>query len=104
MLWKRVDALKKGSLKELSQQTGIDCQKFKNQRTGNIIPKADDLYKIARALNTSMEYLLSGEQQKIYDARVTAIADWLSEDEGRISAMEKIIFGEKAGRSSLVVG
>lgn len=69
-VWKRVDSLKQGSLVDLSAQTGIDCQKIKNQRTGNVTPKADDLYKIAVALNTSMEYLLTGN-----DSRTPSIVD-----------------------------
>lgn len=101
--WERVDKereKKRITLEQLAAAIGIKHQSIRDQRSKDLIPKSETLYKMSIALNVTMEYLLAGVTQYKYDARVRAIADWLSEDEGRISAMEKIIFGEKAGASS----
>ncbi len=104
-LWQNVDRCRESygyTLADLSSFTDIKEAKLKNWRTRMAIPQADELYRIARALNTTVEFLLTGQKMnETYDIRVRAIADWLSEDEGRVSAMEKIIFGEKAGQSSV---
>lgn len=47
-------------LKEL-EKLGISPQSISNWKTRNTIPKADDLYKIAKYLNVTMEWLLTGE-------------------------------------------
>lgn len=47
-------------LKDL-QNIGISPQLISNWKSRNSIPKADDLYKIAKFLNVSMEWLLTGE-------------------------------------------
>ena len=47
-------------LKEL-EQFDISVQTISNWKTRNSIPRSDDLYKIAKYLNVSMEWLLTGE-------------------------------------------
>lgn len=47
-------------LKEL-EKINISPQVISNWKSRNSIPKADDLYRIAKYLNVTMEWLLTGE-------------------------------------------
>jgi transcriptional regulator with XRE-family HTH domain len=50
---------------DLINITSISKTAISNYLTNNRIPKAEELYKIAKALDTSMEYILTGEEYKI---------------------------------------
>jgi transcriptional regulator with XRE-family HTH domain len=45
----------------LSKQTGIALSTINSWFSKNIFPKADDALKVAQALNTSLDYLMSGK-------------------------------------------
>ena len=61
-LWTRIDALKGDmSLTELAGKVGIKYQRMKEQRSSGRVPSADDIYKISKALHSTMEYIYSGE-------------------------------------------
>jgi len=47
-------------LKEL-EKISISPQVVSNWKSRNTVPKADDLYRIAKYLNVTMEWLLTGE-------------------------------------------
>lgn len=47
---------------QMSQQTGIPRSSVQNWRNGKIFPTADKMYKIAKYLNSSVEYLLTGRE------------------------------------------
>lgn len=47
-------------LKDIIEATGIPQPNISAWKTRNSFPKADDLYKIAKYLDVSMEYLLTG--------------------------------------------
>lgn len=65
-IWNRVDLLKGDlSLSDLAEKVGIKYQRMKEQRSSGRIPSADDIYRIARGLNTTMEYLYAGEGQGV---------------------------------------
>lgn len=52
-------------VKELSQKTGIPKRSLDNYlREKGSMPQADYVVKIAKALNTSVEYLVNGETEK----------------------------------------
>jgi transcriptional regulator with XRE-family HTH domain len=83
--WNRLDDLRAqlniATLKELSLITNINYRKINGQRTNMSIPKSEDLFTLATALNVSMEYLLTGEpvkdNKKFYPIRIEVIADKL---------------------------
>ena len=51
------------SVKEL-ESLGYTPQIISNWKSRNTIPRSDDLYKIAQAIGVSMEYLLTGNDEK----------------------------------------
>jgi len=62
-LWQRVDVRREVlgfTLDNLAKESGLQTQKIKDQRSRNILPKSETLYKLATALGCSMEYLISG--------------------------------------------
>lgn len=50
------------SLVPFIESIGIDYEKYKSQRRYNILPRADEAVKIARALGVSVEYLVTGKE------------------------------------------
>lgn len=63
MFWNNVKELldlKNLTQKELSALTGINLGTLKNQICRNVIPDAESAVKIAKALNTTVEYLVTG--------------------------------------------
>lgn len=89
-VWKRIDE-KKGdmSVKELSELTGIKYQLLKDQRSRDIIPKAVDLASIARALNTTMDYVMTGRNFR--SAFLEYIPYLEKASDGDLSAIRKIL-------------
>ena len=64
MFWDNVKELldfKNLTQKELSAITGINLGTLKNQICRNVIPDAISAVKIAQALDTTVEYLVTGE-------------------------------------------
>lgn len=57
---------------KLANHIGKNKQVFTDWKNCNIIPKADDLYKIAKFLGVPMEYLLIGEN--VMNDEVAAVA------------------------------
>ena len=57
------DLLKRKGMKvaDLSRITGLTSTVFSEWKSGKSIPKTDKLIKIAKALNTTVEYLVTGE-------------------------------------------
>lgn len=49
------------TLTKLMKASDVDYEAIKRQRVDNRIPKTMDALKIAEALNTSVEYLVTGE-------------------------------------------
>ena len=62
-IWNRVDELRAGPLTDLCKKIGISYSRIKRNRTDCRIPSAEDLYALAKGLGTSMEFLLTGEEQ-----------------------------------------
>lgn len=60
------DLLKRKGLKvaDLSRITGLKSTVFSEWKSGKSIPKTDKLIKIAKALNTTVEYLVTGEDSE----------------------------------------
>jgi len=79
--WIKIDELNPYStLVELIKNAGLNYGSVKTQRTNNRIPTAQAIYKLAKALNTTMEYLLANEKDvidKLYPKSISDIADKL---------------------------
>lgn len=48
--------------KDFADTIGINIATLKNQMTRNIVPDAESAVKIASALNTSVEFLVTGNE------------------------------------------
>lgn len=67
--FKRIDELiklNKTSQKDMCISIGISAQAFTNWKSRDSIPSADAALKIAKYLNTSVEYLLTGIESDEY--------------------------------------
>ena len=62
--WKLIDRVNPyKSISKLAEVAGINYHNIKQQRTDCRMPKTEDLYKLAKALNKSMEFLITGEEE-----------------------------------------
>ena len=61
------------SQKELSARTGINLGTLKNQICRNVIPDAVSAVKIAKVLNTTVEYLVTGENENKAEKELTEL-------------------------------
>ncbi|MCR4676802.1 MAG: helix-turn-helix domain containing protein [Sphaerochaetaceae bacterium] len=66
------------SIRNLSNETGIPYQTIVNQRTQGRYPTVEMLYKIAKVMNVSLDWLLLGKERKI-DKNVLEVAKRLKE-------------------------
>ena len=105
--WLRFDkevAKRNLQLKDIAQACGLPYGSVTGWRNKHLFPDIEAIAEMVKHIGCSLDDLLGIDgQKKLYDPRVRAIADWLSEDDGRVSAMEKLIFGEKVGASSKVI-
>lgn len=63
--WDRVDMNNPyNTLTKLIANTNIDYVNLRRQRFDNRIPKTLDVYELSKALGTTMEYLLTGIEEK----------------------------------------
>ena len=63
--WERVKTLRKAkklTQEELAHSAGVDSNNLKQQIFHKRIPSAEDSVSIARVLNTSVEYLITGTE------------------------------------------
>jgi hypothetical protein len=94
--WERVDFLRnKKTLKALTKELGIEYETIRVQRTRHRFPKPEYMYLFSKALNTSIEYLLTGEINQVnntYPARIEKIADKLCQiSEIHLLSIENLI-------------
>ena len=67
LFFSRIEELlkeKKKTQKDMVVHIGVSAQSFTNWKARNSIPSADIAVKIAQFLNTSVEYLVTGEEKK----------------------------------------
>lgn len=65
MFWNNVKKLLSNQnilQKDFADTIGINIATLKNQMTRNIVPDAESAVKIASALNTSVEFLVTGNE------------------------------------------
>ena len=98
--WKRVDLIRpKMDLKDFAKQNGLDYVRLTSQRSDCRIPKLEDAYKLSVALGCNIEYLITGEINHKYNARIAAIANALEADPDKLDAVEILLFDKKVGQS-----
>lgn len=61
------------TLRAFIESLGINYDSYNGQKRYNNLPRADEAVKIAEALNTSVEFLVSGEEPKQSDTKVNAL-------------------------------
>ena len=82
MFWNNVKELleiKNLTQKELSAITGINLGTLKNQICRDVIPDAVSAVKIAKALNTTVEFLVTGKDDNIAAKELTELKAKLAE-------------------------
>ena len=91
--WKRVDACnRKTTLLELCRSASLDYNRVKHNRSDCRVPKAEDLLLLAEALNTSIEYLLTGKERDSFPPRIQTIAiRCLSASEEDLALIERVL-------------
>ena len=71
--WKRIDGLREHSLIEIAENTGIDYNLIKTQRSKNRLPKTLEAIAIARVVNSTVEWLVTGEEAPLLDKTLDRI-------------------------------
>ena len=69
IIWERVNSLIKEcntTQTAISIQCGLNPRRVQNLSSGNRLPDAIEITKIAAALNTTVEYLINGKEQNSY--------------------------------------
>ena len=104
--WKRIDAMNIETLKELCEKNNIDYKRVMHNRTDCRIPKAEDLLAFAYGLNTTIEYLLTGENEKtVYPERIQRIINsCINASEEDLALVERVlriepVIGKKSSSS-----
>ena len=80
--WERVKPLiKKNGLTQasLAEKCGISFGTFQGWIAKSVLPSVADGYKIAKALDTSVEYLVTGEDSNPYKEKFESILNGLEE-------------------------
>lgn len=65
------------TLRTFIESLGINYDTYNGQKRLGNLPRADEAVKIAKALNTSVEYLVTGEEPAIDKKKI--IAEYLTE-------------------------
>ena len=93
--WGRIDMLldrRKATLRDMSNATGIKYNTLAIQRTRHSLPNSEQLYEISQYLNLTMEFILTGKEEKGYPPRIQTIADHcLTAPEDDLRLVEKVL-------------
>lgn len=95
-LWSRVDREKKEPLSVICKRVDIPYARIKRNRTDCRLPSCVDLFLLSKALDVSMEYLLTGEKSTAYPARIDTIARaCMDADDLSLELVERVLRIEK---------
>lgn len=91
--WKNVDAISDGvTLVALASKANLNYRTIKNQRSGNRMPGISEAYALAKALGTSIEFLLTGNDTSEFPPRILAIAKrCMDAEEDDLRLIEKVL-------------
>jgi transcriptional regulator with XRE-family HTH domain len=95
--WERVEKLIKEqntTWSWLSEQIGVKQQTFSQWINKGILPRVNDGYGIAKLLNVSIDYLITGEEPEVkyYSQQATEAAEIIDvlPEEGQIIALNSV--------------
>ena len=106
--WERYKALRSGlSDREISERTGIKPSTLSQWQIKDRLPHAIEAVKIAKALDTTVEYLVTGQNDEYSSREKQLIADFRLLYEEKKSHIEKTILlflGQKGDTRSRSAG
>lgn len=104
--WKEVDVRLKETglnLYDLADASAVPYRSITSWRQKHLFPDLETTMLMAVRMGCSIDRLMGNDSIQSVDPRIDAIIRYLKEDEKRIGAIEVILFGEKAGASSVLV-
>jgi len=99
--WKRVDELREGtSLKKICEDLDIKYTRMRDNRSDNRYPNREDMIRLAKYLNTTVDYLMTGTPgtPSIQSSSFDYVEDAMTKDSilaDIIASLIKQIKGEK---------
>lgn len=63
------------TLRSFIEGLGMNYDSYNGLKRYNNLPRADEAYKIASALNVSLEYLLTGNDNDVYKAKYESVME-----------------------------
>ena len=77
---------------DVARATGISNMTLSDWKRGKSVPKADKMQKIAKYLNVSFEYLMTGKEKEISLPEQMDLWNMVKSDKDMLNALEKYIF------------
>ena len=98
-VWNRIDAVRTESLTSLCTRVNVSYPRIKRNRTDCRLPSLTDLYLLSKGLNTSIEFLLTGNDTSEFPPRILTIAKrCLDAEEDDLRLIEKVLNIKKEDR------
>ena len=85
----QLDAVGK-SQKELADEIGITEVSLSRYIAGNRTPRANIISSLAKALNTTTDYLLGKETGSDFESGYLSVRAWIIQNAGKMSAEQKM--------------
>lgn len=77
--WRNIDCHNPyESMRKLCLSAGISYNNTCKQRTNSYMPKPETLLKLSKAMGVSIEFLLTGKEERRYPPEIEEIARWLT--------------------------
>jgi len=104
IFWNNVDLYLKGeSLITLSEMASLNYKTLKNQRSLVRLPKLEEAFAIAQALNVPVETLVTGKEIKgNIPPRLQTVVDILSKNSAKLEAVETLLNIQKKENSDFI--
>ena len=106
-IWNRIDSIRNTPLTDLCKAVGVPYARVKRNRTDCRIPSCEDLLALADGLDTTIDFLLTGNQiEAKYPPRIERIIErCMNADNEDLSLVERVLridspSGEKSDTSS----
>lgn len=100
MMWQRFDLIRgKKKIKTIAEEIGVSVSTLSMAKSQGNFPKIETLYAIAQNLNTTMEYLLTGENTQNWDI---PIYERISSSPDIMAICEALIQAENRGDKELM--
>jgi transcriptional regulator with XRE-family HTH domain len=93
LIWERIQSLivaNRTTQESVADDIGESPRTFRGWIQRKIMPNADQVYSIAKRFNTSVEYLVAGEEGEIYLQRIMGTASVREELRGLVRMLEQL--------------